>query len=306
MKCKVCLSKNLKLLFDAPNVHGRHIWGNERFSIYECCDCSTAFTAVNPDSEFYEKYYPQEYYPQTQYPSLVNKILLFLQNLSFSRRVDLIKKYCPKAKNILEIGCARGEFLQYLPSSFKKSGIEINPQGYNHIKQNYPDINIYNIHLDNPDTQTKEYGSYDVIIMWHVLEHVQNPDIFIANIRKLLVKDGLFIFEIPNRNSFGFRLLKQRWFHLDTPRHLFHYNYASIQKLTQKHNLQIVGFKGDFCDYFQDLASSFYALAENRNLFFKMITMLVVIPFSLVIRLIVALFIPHLSEVNIYVVKHVS
>lgn len=291
-KCKLCSGDNANKIFLAKNIHGRHLLSEDSFDICRCHDCGVSFVDVDIDDDFYAKYYPKGYYPQDKYPRWISKTLLFLRNLTFDRRISFIKKYCPQAKNILEVGCAKGEFLSYLSNCFNKSGIEINPEGYQHVQKNCPDIRISNIRLDSSEAQIQDCGLYDVVAMWHVLEHIENPNIFIKNISKILAKDGIFIFEIPNGRSLGFKLMKSRWFHLDAPRHFFHYDYSSIEKLVNRHNFEIVGFRGDFLGYFQDLASSFYGLVQNKNFLFKIVTILAIIPVLLIVRFFAALCFP--------------
>ena len=95
---------------------------------------------------------------------------------------------------ILEIGCGRGEFLQYLPSTYQKYGVEINKLGIEHIRQNYKDITVFTDRIDSPTFNPASLGTYDIIIMWHVLEHIEDPIIFFQNISKLLSEKGVLLF----------------------------------------------------------------------------------------------------------------
>ena len=141
--------------------------------------------------------------------------------------------------------------------------------------------------------------------MWHVFEHIDNPVAFVGSLSKLLPKDGVIIFDIPNRNSIGFNLTKKTWFHLDTPRHLFYYSYDSMRALLEKHNFEIIKYKANIVDYFHDLSISFYMrFKKTNNLFLNIIIAAAFIPPTIVIRFLAALFVPSISEINAYVVKH--
>lgn len=303
MRCRLCLSKRTKLLFISKNVHGRHILSNDKFRIYECQNCKVAFVDVNVNSEYYSKYYPANYYQDNHNNLLLNKLLYLLKELSFRRRLRLIKKYKPEGNKVLEIGCAKGEFLHRLPSSFQKHGIEINEIGYQYIKEHYQDIEIYNIKIDSDDFDGLSFGEYDIILMWHVFEHVDNPVAFVRSLSKLLSKNGVIILDIPNKNSIGFNLLKHAWFHLDAPRHLFHYAYDNLRSLLQNYDFEIVGCKGNFTDYLHDLSAGFYTRLKTNIFFVNIIIAMVVVPLGFAVRLFASLFVPAVSEVNTYVVK---
>ena len=141
--------------------------------------------------------------------------------------------------------------------------------------------------------------------MWQVFEHIDNPGDFLKDITGLLAKDGVIILEIPNRNSIVFKVAKKFWFHLDTPRHLFHYSYQSLNRLLEKYSFKIVGYKASPIDYFQDLISSLYMKFKVNNGFLNSIMLVAIIPFAFTLRLITALFIPAVSEINTYIIRHI-
>ena len=302
-RCKLCSSEQTKPLFIAQNVHGRHILSKDTFEIYQCASCKATFTSIKVDSTYYNKYYPQDYYFDLSCNILVKKILSFLQEISFRHRLKLIRKYKSKGNRILEIGPGRGEFLYFLPTFFQRYGIEINQIGYEYIKKHYPDIAVFNIRVDDASFKDDGLGKFDAIIMWHVLEHIENPSIFMENLSKLIAQDGVIIFDIPNRDSIGFNLAKSKWFHLDAPRHLFHYNYESIRNLLKKNNLEIISYKGNFIDYFQDLSTSIYLRYKKNSPVLNWLILIIILLPTLIIRFVASLVFPRKSELNTYIVK---
>ena len=301
MKCKLCLSKSTNLLFFAKNIHGRHVLSQDRFKIYWCQNCKVAFTDVEINDTYYKKYYRKNYYQYNQCAILISKVLCLLREISFRNKLKMIRRYSPSGSKILEIGCAKGDFLHWLPPSFQKYGIEINEIGYQYIKDNYDDIVAYKVKIDGAGL--KNGSKYDIIVMWHVFEHIDNPINFVKSISCMLAEGGIIIFDIPNQNSVGFRLTKRAWFHLDAPRHLFYYGYDTISWLLRQNNFEIVNYSANAIDYFQDLAVSFYMKFKTNSLFLNIFIAAVVIPPSLIIRLLTALLKPNISETNTYVVK---
>lgn len=304
-KCKLCSSGNIRLLFISENVHGRHVLSKDRFGIYECLTCKVTFTDVTPtDSEYYKKYYKSDYYlSDAQHGAIVLGMIKLLRVISHLRNLRIIDKYKPQGNKILEIGCGNGSFLHGLPSYFEKYGIEINHDGYRFIKENYKDIKVYNTKIGD-DALNEGVENYDVVVMWNVLEHINDPINFIKIVSStLLANDGVLIFDVPNRNSLGFRATQKNWFHIDTPRHLFHYQYSVIECMLSAHGLKIIKVSGNPIDYFHDLAVSVYGRVLTGSSLLNLIYGVTIIPAMLLVRLIVSLFLPRYAEINTYIVK---
>ncbi len=301
-QCRICGSSDNRKLFTSLNVHGRHLLGNEKFDIYECYHCHVLFTDVIPNYQYYRKYYPKNYYETIPNNGLAQLVLSWFNNLGFARRMAIINRFKPTGKNVLDIGCANGEFLNQLPANFERYGVEVNTDAYLYIKKNYPDITVYNQKIDS--TKFKNNIRFDIIVMWHVLEHVDNPNIFFKSIRKILNKNGVLIIEIPNRDSLGLNIARSSWFHLDTPRHLFFYNYICLKELLRKNHLRIINYSSDPLSYFHDLSFSLYNMPKQNNLFIDFILFIIIVPITLLIRLILSLFYPRAAEINTYVIKH--
>lgn len=305
MKCSICSSDNTRMLFVAQDIHGRHILSEDKFEIFQCKMCDATFTAVNINPDYYNKYYHENYYVPTPANNLIARCLSLLQDLSFKNRLKLIERYkSAQGNRILEIGCGKGEFLNFLPEFYQKSGVEINKTGYDFVKQNYKNIDIHNVKINDQNFEASSLGKFDVIIMWHVFEHINDPVTFTKNLAKLLNEDGVIIFDIPNRNSWGFSACEKWWFHLDAPRHLFHYNYTSMSNLLRKNNLNIIDFMGNFRDYPQDLPASFYSKFKTNNSIINFLIVIFVLPFAVVFRGLISLFVPKRAEINTYIVKH--
>lgn len=305
MNCRICGSEDNKKLFTSQNVHGRHVLSKENFDIYECLQCKIACTDVKVDGGYYKKYYPDDYYETAVDNGLVQSALGWLNRWGIARRLAIINKFKPfDGGKILDIGCAKGEFLNTLSNSYKKYGVEINNDGYSFVKKHYPHITIYNQKIDSKEFDTNQ--SFDIIVMWHVLEHINNPNTFLKALYKLLSKDGILVLEIPNRDSIGFNLAKDKWFHLDTPRHLFHYNYACLSELLKKYSLRIVSYSADPLSYFHDLSFSIFTKIRQNNWFVDFFLFVLVVPSMFIIRLLCSLFFPRMAEINTYIIKRAN
>ena len=77
-------------------------------------------------------------------------------------------------------------------------------------------------------------NSFDVVTMWHVLEHVPNLQEYIANLKRIVKPTGTIIIAVPNYKSYDANYYKQFWAAYDVPRHLWHFSKTSIKKLVFK------------------------------------------------------------------------
>jgi len=262
MSCKICGSLNIAKVFDAGNTHGRHILDKSaKFGIYRCEDCRVIFVGgIAVDKEYFSKYYPPDYYSSGVKSSFINWILGLFGRMVTAFKESEILRHASRTNNvklkILDIGCGSGEFLANLSSkSFEKYGQEINPQGLEMCR--HRNIEVINKEL-------KESGltadSFDVITMWHVLEHLDNPAQLLMEAHRILKSNGVLIISTPNTDSVGFKYGRQNWFHLDSPRHIILYNRKSVALLLTKSKFKIKSFKNIFYDFPLDL---FWSLRES-------------------------------------------
>jgi len=253
-KCRFCGSKNTKYFFSSFNTHGRNIVAEkEKFSLYKCLDCECLFiSGIEINDDYYEKYYEVSYYLEDRENKFASHYWPRLYQLLFSKiKEKYIRNYFKGEKNlsILDIGCGRGGFLMGLDSDiFEKNGIEINPEGVEICRRKK--IDVYDKPIESIDFGEKKF---DIITLWHAMEHLENPMALFKKVREIMKNDGIFVFQVPNNKSLGFRFGKENWFHLDSPRHLNIPNRKTINKACAKNRLEVISIKNDFYDYPLDL-----------------------------------------------------
>lgn len=267
MKCKICKSQKITSLFHAINMHGRHILGRkEKFLISRCGNCGVIFpTNIKVNQDYYKKYYQQNYYDDSGVGknSLTGKFLSLATRLSNWRKERLILGQVNsnnKKVSILDIGCGNGGFLSSLnPAKFDRYGVEISRPGYELSRKR--GLEIYHGDINDVDFEDKKF---DVVSMWHVLEHIDDPNKLFDIINKILKSEGILIFQIPLTDSLGFRLGKKYWFHLDTPRHLMLYSKKSVRKICAMNKFDIIETKNEFYEYPLDL---FWSIRKSKMRF---------------------------------------
>lgn len=151
-----------------------------------------------------------------------------LAALNAKTRLDLIRKYRPSGR-LLEVGCARGDFLLLARNYFSAAGVEPNAELAREA------VAIAPVHQGV--IETYPHSDYDVAVSFHVIEHTDSPRRFLEAIAARIRPGGLVAIETPNIHSMPFRVLGSRWRQF-IPEHYFFFDEKTMTKL-----LEDAGFK---------------------------------------------------------------
>jgi 2-polyprenyl-3-methyl-5-hydroxy-6-metoxy-1,4-benzoquinol methylase len=146
-----------------------------------------------------------------------------LAELNAKARLQIIRQYRPSGK-LLEVGCARGDFLRIAREYFTSFGVEPNPELAEEA------IRIAPVHQGLIETEPG--SNYDVAVSFHVIEHTPSPKQFLAAIARRLRPRGLVVLETPDIDSIPFRILKSRWRQF-IPEHYYFFNESTMKKLLE-------------------------------------------------------------------------
>ncbi|UXP33425.1 class I SAM-dependent methyltransferase [Reichenbachiella agarivorans] len=229
--CPSCNSKEFvnHLICDDYSLTG------ESFAIMKCSNCQLLLTNPRPSKQSIGKYYQfKDYISHTNKgTNLTNQIYKVVRNYTIRSKSKLLDRLADK-KSILDIGCGTGQLLSYLQANdWKVTGIEpdelarkqaINEIG-NHVHEELRDL---------------PKGKYGIITMWHVLEHVHDINDTLQIIRNLLSKQSRLVIALPNSDSYDQRFYKKHWAAYDIPRHLYHFNQATIKELMKYNSFELV------------------------------------------------------------------
>ena len=230
--CLVCDNQDVNFLMEVKD----HFLSGETFSLYKCNSCGLISTFPAPDEHSIADYYKSEKYisHSSKPSSLFEFIYQQVRNVTLKRKAKITSEYA-QGKKLLDIGCATGEYLL----TCKKRGFEVFGVEPN---QKVREIALAKNGLKIDDLTTLEsYSpeSFDVITMWHVLEHVNDINERMARINQLLKPDGTAIIAVPNPESYDAHYYIDRWAAYDVPRHLFHFTQKSIKNLAEKHGFVV-------------------------------------------------------------------
>ncbi len=209
----------------------------KEFTIQQCNSCYFLFTNPRPDVNEIGAYYQSQDYisHHDEAKDVMSKIYTSVRNYTISQKIKLINQLNPNQGNLLDIGCGTGNFLQATKEAgWKISGTEPDPEARNLAATRVGET-IYET-INAPEFL---HTSYDIITMWHVLEHVHLLNETIDWLSDHLAPNGKIIIAVPNPQSPDAAKYRKFWAAFDVPRHLYHFTKDSMALLTKKHNFKI-------------------------------------------------------------------
>ena len=244
-QCPVCKSSDIQYIFKAKD----YTVSNELFPVWECKSCSFRFTQDVPSQDAIGRYYQSENYishSDTQ-EGLINKLYHSIRKITISSKTQLLKSVSGLSTGkVLDIGCGTGAFLH----SMKQAGWEITGLEPDDTARKNAETLHQVFPLPSHELFNLEKGHYDVITMWHVLEHVHQLHEYINQCKLLLKENGALIIAVPNYTSGDANSYKEFWAAYDVPRHLYHFSPASMKTLVSQHGMKVQQMKPMWYDSF--------------------------------------------------------
>lgn len=223
---------------------------NENFELYYNAELDFLETKPQPTLEELPKYYESESYIShtDASESLVDKMYQFVKKIALKNKLQIINSFNTAEKNLLDVGCGTGEFLLTCKNNgWNISGVEPNKNAKDLAKQKLEENSSFEIFDDLSLINNQQF---DVITLWHVLEHVPNLEDYISKLSSLLKPGGVLIIAVPNFKSFDALYYKNYWAAFDVPRHLWHFSQSAIQKIFSKVYLKVEKTKPMIFDSF--------------------------------------------------------
>jgi len=250
--CPICRSGALLSL---PH-HAKDYISNKSFSLKQCSLCECVITTGATSSTF------DESYGDTYYNSSKGKFSPFFEKIfrwNHKRNAKLLNERL-HPQSVLEIGCGRA----YLLKELKALGVDVFALESSSAAEWILDndvVNIVSIPEESSDWPFRP-SSFQLVIYWHVLEHLLDPVASLQQAEKVLEKDGILCVSVPNISSYQARMRLTSWFHLDVPRHLFHFSKNGVIQLLEQSGFEIVNVRSG------DLIQNFYGWLQSlANLF---------------------------------------
>ena len=199
---------------------------HEKFQVARCRQCAQAVTLPVPAD--IGRYYPAGYYGDQQgrrFPAVME----WLQEKLYAwRSGQVLRRLKQKNARVLDIGCGRGLLLR----AFQRNGCDVTGTEFSDGACRFArEVLKLPVRVGLLPELNFPADSFDIVVMWHVLEHVSDPRPMVAEVSRILRPGGLFLVAVPNFGSPEARLTKAGWFHLDCPRHLSHHTHESLSRV---------------------------------------------------------------------------
>lgn len=251
-KCPICASESFEKEVEAKD----YTVSQEKFQIVKCQNCGFLFTNPRPTEKVIGKYYQSEDYisHSNTKKGIINKIYHIVRNRALKSKLKLINSLGNKGK-ILDAGCAVGAFLEVCQKdNWQIAGIEPDKSARG-IAEKTLDIEIQESIIEASFTE----DSFQIITLWHVLEHIHELDASIEKVKKWLAPKGSLLIAVPNANAYERNIFGEFWAAYDVPRHLYHFTPQTFEKLMIKHKLKVTEQFPMFYDsYYISLLSQRY------------------------------------------------
>ncbi|WP_190810404.1 class I SAM-dependent methyltransferase [Flagellimonas sp. S3867] len=208
-------------------------------------DAELEMLVTHPQPTDIASYYDSEAYIShtDSKASLTDRLYHWVKRYNINKKIQLVENQIVNSKKLLDFGAGTGDFLiESQAKGFKVSGIEPNTRARANAANK--GIQLFK------DTKEIQNETFDVITLWHVLEHLPNLDSHVKQLNSLLDSEGALVIAVPNYRSYDAKHYGKYWAAYDVPRHLWHFSKTSIIRLFEKQNLEVVAIKPMIFDAF--------------------------------------------------------
>lgn len=208
------------------------------------------------------------YYESSDYIShtdakktITDKLYQTVKGYALKNKLKLINSFKTEEKNLLDVGCGTGDFLWTCKNNgWNVIGVEPNKNAKS-LAENKLSLNIYTEINQLPLQQ------FDVITLWHVLEHVSDLNSYIFKLKSLLKTNGVLVIAVPNYKSYDANYYKQFWAAYDVPRHLWHFSKKSIEMIFSEFDMEVAKtIPMKFDSFYVSLLSEKYKTGKSNFL----------------------------------------
>lgn len=234
--CPFCQSESKDLYLKLKD----YFLTQEDFEIYRCPHCGLLFTWPRPDDNVIGNYYKSDDY--LSHNESKKGLIPFIYNRV--KRVNIKNKFtiattAAKGNRMLDFGCGVGDFIFYA----KQHGYEVSATD---VSQNAREAAAHKLGTPLPSPEqvfAMPNQNFDIITMWHVLEHISDLRTQIFHLDRLLAPEGRLVIALPDYLSYDAQYYKDKWAAYDVPRHLNHFDRNSLQNLFAGTRLKLVDTK---------------------------------------------------------------
>jgi len=254
VKC-ICSSEDYNLLYRLNDPSGV---SKQFYPFVKCSSCGLVYINLRPSDEELKNLY-DEYYSAMKRPlrGIEGNLIKFFNRIRIYR-IFGFKKLCffsrgtyhaytfltscqnlygEKSRKILDIGCGDGSFLVHLKEKgWDVFGVETSRNAVLSARER----NRLDIFCGDLKDANFPSGFFDVLTMWHVLEHIPYPIQLLAEVKRVMKNGGLLFISVPDIESIQAKVCKGKWFHMDPPRHLYQYSPGTLNAILERGGFKIM------------------------------------------------------------------
>jgi 2-polyprenyl-3-methyl-5-hydroxy-6-metoxy-1,4-benzoquinol methylase len=235
--CPACGSEEIKPVLQVKDF----TVSKEQFAVWQCSRCALRFTQDAPAPDAVGRYYLSPHYishTDTR-QGIINQLYHAIRKFTLKKKLQLVQKVSGLQKgSLLDVGAGTGAFANSMQEAgWDVMGLEPDETA----RQNA--ANKYKLNFQLPDALYKlEAQSFDVVTMWHVLEHVHDLHGYLQNCERILKPNGTLLIAVPNYTSLDAAIYQEYWAAYDVPRHLYHFSPQSMESLLKQHGFAITRY----------------------------------------------------------------
>ncbi len=230
----------------------------EEFILNKCSNCGFVFTNPRPSIIEIGPYYKSEdyYSHSSENRSLISMAYNWVRSYNIKKKLSLIKSKTLNTGNLLDYGCGAGLFIHQA----KKEGWSVN--GIEPSEDARKVAHSFGLDVKSPESiDDLKDESFDVISLWHVLEHLHDIEEVIPKLKAVLKEKGYLVVAVPNLLSWDAEKYQDKWAAYDVPRHIYHFSPKDIQGLFDKFGMRVVStYPMKFDSFYVSL------LSENKSI----------------------------------------
>lgn len=209
----------------------------EGFELWKCRSCGFVFTQGAPGPDAIARYYQsQDYISHSDTrKGMMNRLYHTARNIMLRMKWRMVRRVVPGGR-LLDIGCGTGYFPGFMKKKgFEAMGVEVDPNARAFAGKEFA------LKVFSPEEfiGREIEGQFDVITLWHVLEHVHDLHLYMERMKDYLDPQGSLVIALPNFTALDARHYKEYWAGYDVPRHLWHFTPSTLKKLALDHGLEV-------------------------------------------------------------------